>query len=116
MSDEAVIQAGFNAHWHQEIEDKVEGHDRMLRGGDDPGLNERVRIIERILEKQDEVAEADRVERKQNRFQYRLAGYIGVLSLAGLLIMAILDHTVWKPVPGTAASPVIVQQSNMRGK
>ena len=94
MADSAVEV--YDPRWHREIGDKVSQHSHTLYGDDDPGLIERVRTIEGILANQDEVAKEERAERRSNHFQVRLAAFVGVLSLAGLLIMAVLDHTILK--------------------
>ena len=96
MADGAIE---YDPRWHKEIGEKVAEHDHTLRGGDDPGLIERVRTVEGILAKADQIAKEERDERRANRFQVRLAAFVGVCSLVGLLIMAVLDHTVWKPMP-----------------
>lgn len=104
MGDECSV--GYDARWHKELEEKVNGLDKKLRGNGEKGLMERVSTIETYVGSQIEREK----EKRADRLQYKIAGWAGFLALAGLLIMSILDHTIWKPatVPST---PVVVQQT-----
>lgn len=115
---------GWDDRWHQETHEMVRDHDRKLRGNGEKGLIARTETIEEYIKGQIERdkeerqlksarEEEERKERqhnqevaKANRFQIRLATYAGLVTLFGLLLMSIFDHTIWKPTP-----PVEVQQT-----
>lgn len=99
----AECGVGYDARWHEEINDKVNDHDERLRGNGKKGLMERVSVIETYISAQ---IERDK-EKRTDRLQYKVAVIAALLALIGLLIIGILDHTAWKPVP----PPVVVQQT-----
>jgi cytoskeletal protein RodZ len=84
MADCAV---GFDARWHSEIEETVNGHDVAIRGNGTPGLNQRMSKLEEWredeIEQRKEFLKDRRDQRNMNRTQ--------LLALAILVVMAIIN-------------------------
>ena len=105
MSESAAVMEGFDVRWHLEIDSEVKDLIAAVKGNGERGLKERMNIIEAYVETAISREEKEAAERRSNRTLYRLASFAGVLSLGGLLIMSVLDHTLLKQV----SPPQVVQ-------
>lgn len=96
---QSVEAVSFDERWHREIDEMVKGHDEAIRGNGEPGLKEIVRNLVTYENGRKSREEQEAADKKSARTQYRVAAFAGVLALAGLLVMSVLDHTVWKKEP-----------------
>lgn len=117
MGAGAMLDGGYDARWHQRIEEQVEDHDEKLRGNGEKGLMERTATIEEYIagqvkreEEEKKTREEREKEARSNRTLYKIAAFSGSLALLGLLVMSVFDHTVWKPA-AAPVTPVVVQQT-----
>ena len=114
----ATCDGGWDSRWHQEIDDLVKDFDQKFRGNGSKGLIARTELIESYIasqverEKEEKKSLEEREkEAKSNRTQYKIMAYTGVITLIGLLILSIFDHTMWKHADAPAPPPVVVQQT-----
>jgi hypothetical protein len=113
----------FDARWHSGIDRKVASLMEDVKGNGEKGLKERVNNIERYvddsIEREKERArraEDEAKDRRSTRTMYGVAAFGAVLALMGLLVMAILDHTLWKPAPQIVQQTVTTTDSTTSSK